>query len=186
MEKIVGPYQKPKAGFYPYDPRAPKVAALVKARIEERMPEITIEHIGSTAVPGCPGKGVVDLMALYPDNRLDDAVSLLAAMGYQRQGKEFRNRFPDSRPVYMGTYCFDHTPFLVYVHVIQQDAYEATRFRIFRDRLRNDPDLLTEYAAVKQDIISQGVVDTDDYAIIKKRIIEKVLGNDLVEKRLLS
>ena len=181
ISKIVGPYQKPEASFYPYDPRAPKVATLLKKRIESLMPAITIEHIGSTAVPGCPGKGIVDLMALYSRNRLAAAVELLSALGFQRQGKEFRNRFPDSRPVYMGTYEFDATAFLVYVHVLEQNVYEAERFRIFRDRLRCAPDLLAEYVAVKKAILSEGVVDTDDYAIRKKDVIERILGDDLGE-----
>lgn len=181
MAKLVGPYQKPNAGFHPYDPRAPSVAALVKEGIEARMPEITIEHVGSTAVPGCPGKGVVDLMALYPDGRLDDAVALLSAVGFQRQGMEFRNRFPDARPVYMGNCRFDDSVFLVYVHVLRDDAYEAERFRIFRDRLRSDPDLLGEYVAVKKAIVANGVVNTDDYAIRKKDVIAKILGDDMGE-----
>lgn len=181
VEKIIGPYKKPKASFHPYDPRAPVVAAILKKQIETHMPEITIEHIGSTAIPDCPGKGVVDLMALYPDNHLDSLKALLFAMGFQRQGKEFKNRFPDERPVFMGTFQYEKTSFLVYVHVICHDSYEAVRFRIFRDRLSNDSELLSEYISIKKQILSEGVVDTDDYAEMKRAIIRKILGEDYDE-----
>ncbi len=182
VEKIIGPYTKPKASFYSYDHRAPEVATLLKKRIEVYMPEVTIEHIGSTAIPGCPGKGVVDLMALYPTEQLDVIVALLSSMGFQRQGKEFRNRFPDERPVMMGTFEYDDTSFLVYVHVIHEDSYEAVRFRIFCDRLCNDAELLSDYITEKKRIISEGVIDTDDYAEMKQSIMRRILGDDYDEQ----
>ena len=37
--------------------------------IAERRPDLVVEHIGSTAVPGLPGKGIVDLaIATAPDD----------------------------------------------------------------------------------------------------------------------
>jgi GrpB-like predicted nucleotidyltransferase (UPF0157 family) len=181
-KKIVGPYEKPEASFNPYDPRAPEVAAILKKRLESYSSKVIIEHIGSTAIPECPGKGIVDLMALYPDQHLDKAKKLLLAFGFRRQGKEFKNRFPDSRPVFMGTFEYDNTPFLIYVHVIREDSYEAVRFRIFRDRLRSDPELLSEYISVKKKIISRGVVDTDEYVELKRPVIRKILGEAYDEK----
>lgn len=182
VEKIIGSYKKPKAGFHPYDHRASEVAGYLKKQIEFHMPEVLIEHIGSTAIPGCPGKGVVDLMALYPTEHLNIVIALLSAMGFQRQGKEFRNRFPDERPVMMGTFEFDETSFLIYVHVIHEDSYEAVRFRIFRDRLVSDTELLSAYIAEKKRIISEGVRDTDDYAEMKQSIVQRILGSDYDEK----
>lgn len=182
VEKIIGPYKKPKVSFHPYDPNAPVVAAILKNRIETYLSEVMIEHIGSTAIPNCPGKGVVDLMALYQDQHIDTFKSLLIEMGFQRQGKEFKNRFPDDRPVYMGTFDYNKTSFLVYVHVIHHDSYEAVRFRIFRDRLCSNSGLLSEYISVKKRIISEGVVNTDIYAEMKRDIIQKILGDDSNEK----
>jgi len=182
VEKIIGPYKKPQATFHPYDHRAPEVAKHLKKLIELYMPEVIIEHIGSTAIPGCPGKGIVDLMALYPKGHLDVVKALLSAMGFQRQGKEFRNKFPDTRPVMMGTFEYDNTSFLVYVHVIHEASYEAVRFRIFRDRLCNDSELRSTYIAEKKRIILEGVTDTDDYVEMKQSIIQRILGDDYDEK----
>jgi len=60
VEKIIGPYTKLIAKYDPYDRRAPEVAECLRNKIESYLPEITIEHIGSTAIPDCPGKGVTD------------------------------------------------------------------------------------------------------------------------------
>ena len=182
VEKIIGPYQKPQATFHPYDHRSPEVAKHLIKLAESYLPEVTIEHIGSTAITGCPGKDIIDLMALYPKGRLDVVKELFLAMGFQRQGKEFRNRFPDTRPVMMGTFEFDNKSFLVYIHVIQEDSYEAVRFRIFRDRLCNDSELLSAYIAEKKRIILEGIVDTDEYAEMKRSIIQRILGDDYDEK----
>lgn len=183
IEQIVGPYERPKAEFHPYDRRAVDVAGIMKERIEAILPEVSVEHIGSTAVPNCPGKGIVDMMTLYPDGSFERVISLLKALGFQRQGPEFRNRFPDERPVVMGTFDYDKTPFLVYIHVIHKDSYEAVRFRIFRDRLRSNPDLLTAYVEVKKKIIDEGITNSDDYVEMKRSIIERILGDDYSEKR---
>jgi GrpB-like predicted nucleotidyltransferase (UPF0157 family) len=40
----------------PWHPRGPAIAAQVAALIQERLPGTRIEHIGSSAVPGCAGK----------------------------------------------------------------------------------------------------------------------------------
>ena len=59
-----------QAVYVQYDPRAIGAAADVVAIIEDAAPWAEVEHIGSTAIPGCAGKGIVDLMAMYPTNRL--------------------------------------------------------------------------------------------------------------------
>lgn len=183
MKKIMGPYKKLQATFHPYDHRAPEVAEHLKKLIELYMPEVTIDHIGSTAIPGCLGKGIVDLVALYPNGLLDVVKAQLSAMGFQRQGKEFRNRFPDTRPIMMGTFEYDNTSFLVYVHVIHETSYEAVRMRIFRDRLCNNPELLSAYIAEKKRIIfKEGVTDTEDYWEMKQSIIQRILGDNYDEK----
>ena len=122
-------------------------------------------------------------MALYPKEHLGIVNALLSAMGFQRQGMEFRNRFPDERPVMMGTYEYDNNSFLIYIHIIHENSYEAVRFLIFRDRLRNDSGLLSAYISEKQRIIAEGITDTDEYAEMKHSIIQKILGDDYGEDR---
>ena len=100
-------------------------------------------------------------------------------MAFQRQGKEFKNRFPDERPVLMGTFAHENTSFLVYIHVIQNDSHEAVRFRIFRDRLSSDNELLSAYIAEKRRIISEGITDTDDYADLFKFIEHAPQSDDI-------
>ena len=45
--------------------------------IVEPIPQLHVEQIGSTTVPGCEGKGIVDLAVLYLHGGLDQACDRL-------------------------------------------------------------------------------------------------------------
>ena len=60
MKPIV-PYPRKRVEFQEYDARAPEIARLVSEMIQVAIPEVIVEHVGSTAIPGCSGRGVIDL-----------------------------------------------------------------------------------------------------------------------------
>ncbi len=79
--------------------------------------------------------------------------------------------------MYLGRFdCFAER-FLVYVHVVHRASDEVRRFRTFKERLTQSPALLAEYCACKRQLVTDGVADTDDYAVRKRPFIHKVLGN---------
>jgi GrpB-like predicted nucleotidyltransferase (UPF0157 family) len=47
--------------------------------------------------------------------------------------------------------------------------------RVFRDRLRSDPELLIEYMARKQAILATGTVDPINYTTAKARFVLQAL-----------
>ena len=59
----IGEKEQAPAACLPYNPRAQEVARKVARMIDHQLPDITVDHVGSTAVPGCAGKGVIDLRA---------------------------------------------------------------------------------------------------------------------------
>src|SRR5262245_50025533 len=97
VEPIISRYEELPAACRDYDPRAPLVAARIAAAVNQHLPGVIVEHIGSSSVPGCAGKGVIDLMLLYDDGQLEEAKSLLAALGFQPQST--RDPFPETRPM---------------------------------------------------------------------------------------
>src|SRR5438132_646698 len=92
-ETIIGPYQQLPAACQDYDPRSVEVAEQIGQMILAQLPSLTVEHIGSTAVPGCAGKGIIDLMILYSDGQLEAAKAVLDVLGFQRQTN--RDPFPE-------------------------------------------------------------------------------------------
>lgn len=170
---LVRPYEEQPAACHDYDPRAAQVATHIAEVINQHLPNLLVEHVGSTSVPGCAGKGVVDLMLLYPPGQLEAAKALLDQLGFQRQST--RDPWPETRPMRVGAYEYDGKLFRLHAHVIAMDSPEVAELRAFRDRLRNDPALLAAYVERKRQIIAAGVTDTVDYSLHKGDFVGAVL-----------
>ena len=179
-EPSIGPYvftwyDDPAALVRPWDPRGPAVADRLVALIGDAFPVGTVEHIGSTAIPGCDGKGVIDLMLLYPDGALGPARDAIDRLGFQRF--DAPGAFTDERPVRVGSVAHDGDRFRVHVHIIARDDPEVARQRHFRDTLRANPALVMAYVADKRRIAAGGgIVGGPQYATAKGAFIASVNG----------
>ncbi len=167
-------YTDPGDSFRPYDPRSAAVAARVAGLIRQRMPEVRVEHVGSTAIPGCHGKGPIDLLLLYPAGQLAAGRAVLDGLGFQRH--ELPGAFPQERPVRIGTIAHDGTRFRLHVHVIAADSPEVAEQIRFRDTLRANPALVAEYVALKRAVLAAGVTDGGAYSNGKDPFIRRVLA----------
>lgn len=172
-DPVIGPYQSRPAECRDYDPRAAAVARLVAAMIRDHLPERQVEHVGSTAVPGCAGKGIVDLMIPVPEGEMEAVKEVLDRLGFQRQTG--RDPFPEDRPMRVGSVVHDGEAFLLHVHVIPASSPEVDELRFFRACLRGDPELLKAYVAQKRKIIAGGVTDSLDYCQEKGKFVKEVL-----------
>ena len=150
------------------------MARRVATLVVERMPDARVEHVGSTAVPGCDGKGIVDLLLMYAPGRLATARDTLDAMGFQRQiGLD---PFPEERPLRLGAIEYDGEIFRLHVHVVAEDADEAAELIHFRDRLRADPALVEAYVASKRSALTGDPTNNLDYNRAKQPFIQGILG----------
>jgi GrpB-like predicted nucleotidyltransferase (UPF0157 family) len=170
----IGSYSEGPAQCHEYDPCSPAVAAWLSETVRAIVPILRVEHVGSTAVPGCDGKGIIDLLVLYPPDGLEEAKRALAAVGFQRQTSG--NPFPEERPMRTASVLFCGIRFRVHAHVIQDGAEEARALVAFRDRLRDDAALLAEYIVRKRAIIAAGITQTGEYSNAKSGFIRGALG----------
>jgi GrpB-like predicted nucleotidyltransferase (UPF0157 family) len=175
--KPIGPYDAPGApkvvDLRAWDARGPAAANSLVRMLQTALPGIAIEHVGSTAVPGCDGKGIIDLMLLIPDGRLSDVCAIIDGMGFQPQsgGK----RHPDTRPMREGSFTFDGSVFRLHVHLIPESSAEVDRLRKFRDRLAANPELVALYVEQKRQLVDAQISDRSTYTLGKKAFIESVL-----------
>jgi GrpB-like predicted nucleotidyltransferase (UPF0157 family) len=174
VEKIIGPYISRPAECRKFDPRAAAVARRIDEAISGQLPQIHAEHVGSTSVPGCAGKGIVDLMVAVPEGEMDRVKELLDKLGFQHQtGPE---PFPEERPMRVGSLTHEDETFLLHVHVIPASSPEIEEMRFLRACLRADSDLLRAYIGQKKKIIASGVTDSLEYCKAKGEFLKAVLG----------
>jgi GrpB-like predicted nucleotidyltransferase (UPF0157 family) len=158
----------------PQDPEVPAAAAALARYLSDQLTGAVVEHIGSTAVPGCAGKGIIDLMVLYPEGQLSAVRERIDSLGFQRQTT--RDPFPEERPMRTGAFDFQRRRYPVHVHVVAAGSTEAADTLYFRDCLRADSELRAAYVAYKKKILASGVSDSVDYAIAKGEFIRQCLG----------
>jgi len=168
-------YSNSGAAYVPYDRAAVDVAASVGALIEKAAPWAKVEHIGSTAIPGCAGKGIVDVMVMYPSHRLEATRSAIDALGFQPQ--QTGHIFPDERPMRVGAIEHGGRRYRLHAHVIALTSPEVGTLRRFRDLLRADAALRDAYQDKKRAILQSGVREPSAYTQAKGEFITSVIGD---------
>ena len=169
----IGRYPERPLAVREADLRAARVAERVDALVRAQRPDLEVVHIGSSAVPGLAGKGIVDL-GIHPPSVADVLAigQLLVALGFQRT--RGAAAFPDSRPLLIGGLEEDGEVFPIHMHVIP-DPGEWRRQIVFRDELRANPDLRARYAALKYEIVAGGAPSSLQYSFRKTAFIRGVL-----------
>jgi 5-(carboxyamino)imidazole ribonucleotide synthase len=170
----ITPYPQRPLTVRPPDPRTAVVAARVDELVRATRPDLRVEHIGSSAVPDLPGKGVVDLGIHPPDGAAVAPIrDLLTDLGFQRNLGPAA--FPDSRPLFTGGMEEAGEVFPIHLHVIP-DPGEWRRQIVFRDELRRDPELRARYAALKHEIVGADVPSSLQYSFRKTSFIRGTLA----------
>ncbi len=167
----IGPYERLAATVVPWDPGAGEVAAAVAALVREYRPDLAVEHIGSTAVPGLSGKGVVDLAIATEPADVTAVAAILGEFGFGPQPGP--DPWPATRPMLVGSMVRGGTTFRIHVHV-QPGGEELARDVAFRDALLADPELTREYARLKAGIVEGGLTEGHQYTYQKQAWIADV------------
>lgn len=150
------PYERRVAHVSAWDPRTVEVAATIRSMVRRRRPDLAVEHIGSTAVRGLPGKGIVDLSVEVEPADIPGIVEMLYGLGFQPQPGP--DPWPASRPMLVGAVAFGGDEFRIHFHV-QPTGGDFPRDIAFRDVLRNAPELTRQYTELKTAITGGSAID---------------------------
>jgi GrpB-like predicted nucleotidyltransferase (UPF0157 family) len=160
-----------------YSPEWPvqfeRVAGDLRAALTS-VPGATVEHVGSTSVPGLAAKPILDIDVLVDPRYATDAIAALAQIGYVHRGDlgvVGREAFdaPDDDPRRN-------------VYVCQAGTLNVRNHLAVRDVLRRREDLRDEYAAVKLALAADPQLDIDTYLAGKSAVLQKVLAeSDLTD-----
>lgn len=136
-----------------HDPAWPSSFAAEQQRLLSLFPRElrSVEHIGSTAIPGMPAKPIVDMLAGVDSMAVADALfERVLRHGYSTS-RAFNEMLPDRR-WFMRTVDGHRTHHL---HVVVFDGPTWHEHLRFRDRLRSEPALARSYAHLKAGLVAR-------------------------------
>ena len=132
------------------------------------MPEVRVEHIGSTSIPGIVAKPIVDLLIGAPDEPGQHAARVvLRTAGWTEEG---------NRPGHAWLCLPDpaNRAYIAHVVVAGDDVWHKRL--TFRDELRAHPEIATEYQALKQNLAARHHGDLTAYTRAKAEFVTDVLN----------
>ena len=126
---------------------------------------VTIEHIGSTSVPGLAAKPIIDIAVGI--RRLKDAELLLPTL--RTLGYDFYKSFQKQR-LFVAKGPDDKRTH--YLHVMRYNGAKWKSDRLFRDYLRTHPRAVKRYTKLKLDLAKTYPNDRQAYADAKDNFIK--------------
>ena len=158
----------------PYSPAWPVLFQQERAALQTAVGDVatSIEHIGSTAVPGLYAKPTIDiLMVVDSTGGFLERLPRLQALGYDYRA---RNTFVGSDTHLFLRKVLDGKR-TRHLHVLRSGSPEIDGYRLFRDALRNDPALAEEYERLKLALAAECATDRTRYVTEKASWVGEVL-----------
>ncbi len=154
----------------PYNPIWPiqfdQIAATIHPAISH-IPNASIEHVGSTAVPGLAAKPIIDIDIIVDPQDIPDGIAALESIGYAHRGDlgvPGREAFANSSGLP------NH-----HLYLCERGCLSLRNHLAVRDILRTLPDLRDAYADVKLALVADPTMDIDTYVDGKSAVLQKVL-----------
>jgi GrpB-like predicted nucleotidyltransferase (UPF0157 family) len=132
---------------------------------------LTIEHIGSTSVPGLAAKPIIDLQLSVRslEEARSSCVGPLQALGYSYM-PEYEARLPGELFFRKGL------PWTHHLHILEGDHPRWRRRLLFRDYLRNHPEVVRAYAKLKRDLAVAFDDDISGYRTAKDAFVAATMA----------
>jgi GrpB-like predicted nucleotidyltransferase (UPF0157 family) len=150
-----------------HDPAWQASYAAERERLAPLFPGAEIHHIGSTAVPGLAAKPIVDMMVLVED--LGAAITALV----DEAGYQFPQAF-NRTLVHRRFLCYPTAAHRTHHLHLVDEREGLDRCLRFRDRLRENPSLAAEYAALKRTLSERFAHDREGYTQAKTAFVTRV------------
>lgn len=156
--------------FTPYDPAWPTRYSSLRQDLQQVLPnEATVEHIGSTAVPGLSAKDCIDLLIVIPPTHLSATEAALERLGYEaRPGS-----FADDPARWFWRLIINDQRF-AHAHVMLEGHPAAQEQLAVRDLLRRDPTWRDYYQQLKASLAASDDHDRPAYLAGKSNFVRQM------------
>jgi GrpB-like predicted nucleotidyltransferase (UPF0157 family) len=158
-----------------YDRNWPALFEEEKARLAAALGEhaTSIQHIGSTSVPGLGAKPIIDIMIAVPSLAEADefCIQPITALGYEYV-KEFEAETPQRRYFRKQNVEGARTH---HIHLVRINSDWWVDHLLFRDYLRGNSEVRRAYDALKRQLAEREWESRDDYTQAKSGFIQQVM-----------
>jgi len=154
----------------PYDPNWPVLFGELRDRIWPAISDLatSIEHVGSTSVPGLPSKPVIDLDIVIPtEASMPATIARLATLGYVHLG----NLGVEGREAFLAP----HSTPRHHLYCCPSNALALRNHLALRDHLRANPQVANDYGRLKQRLAEEHAADIVAYTVGKTEAILNIL-----------
>lgn len=158
-----------KVTLFSYNKKSPKIFQKEKKNILKVLSGVEVFHIGSTAIPGLGGKGMIDIMIAIKDwRKKKSVVSALKGLGFTHIHPEEKGRIFLSRigPTEYGD---------IHIHLVKKGSKGYREMLFFRDYMRTHQKEAQEYLKIKHQTLKKYNGDRKKYTISKENYIKEVL-----------
>lgn len=136
-----------KYTFKKYDKKFPELYRKEKTRLKKILPKnIEIEHIGSTAVLGLGGKGIIDILILLNKKEVNKVKKGLQELGYNFKP----NAGDKNRLFFEKDYKYQGKTRRVHVHLTSNKKL-LKKDVVVRDYLRENKKEIRKYSVLKKE-----------------------------------
>ena len=160
-----------------YDPRWPQLFEMLRSRVFTVLNElaISIEHVGSTAVPGLAAKPIIDIdVLLRSSTDLPVVIRKLAELGYEHKGDLGVSGREAFRANASAVQNVQH-----HLYVCPPGSREYYRHIAFRNYLRAHAADANTYALLKRELASKFGSDREGYNQAKSEFVQRILQRTL-------
>lgn len=174
MDEQMGYSKKEGIKIIPFNPEWEKMAADEIQFLKSVLGSgILIEHFGSTSIPGCPAKPIVDLQIWADSEHSAQVIKDLLMPIYQG--------FSSPASQAKGFMCFDKCVIIDneehrthHIH-IQSNREKWERSLLFRDYLREHPEDVSRYAEIKDQAARLTPNNMTKYSELKNEFINLII-----------
>lgn len=167
-------YQLIDSKLHPYNLQYPKIYQKIKDLITQLLPNLEIEHIGSTAIPSIYSKSIIDILIPCLQADFSYIISQLKNLGFQTT--PFKN-IPEDRPMLVAGINYKQKFYNIHLHLTPRNSEVHLDNIYFRDQLRQNPKLAKKYERIKKETVAAGKVEPTEYNLAKSPFIKSVLIN---------
>lgn len=133
--------------------------------------DISIDHVGSTAIPDMYGKNIIDILVGVKDAEQFEETSKILL------NKSFTPSVKSKTPIYQffSSKEDETSSGDIHIHLVILNTERYNEFIILREYLLNNKDEALKYSNLKLKLIEDGITDRKQYKTVKSEYVTNLI-----------